>query len=81
MAGRYLSYAVGEVILIVIGILVALSINNWNEKRHESKVVHGILTVVVNDIKQDKMEVERIMEFFKPQASNLQLKSAARRLG
>ena len=31
--GRYLKYAVGEIILVVIGILIALSINNWNENR------------------------------------------------
>jgi hypothetical protein len=30
-AGRYLLYAIGEIILVVIGILIALQINNWNE--------------------------------------------------
>ena len=32
-AGRYLKYAIGEIILVVFGILIALSINNWNENR------------------------------------------------
>ncbi|MBT8324094.1 MAG: hypothetical protein KJO96_02250 [Winogradskyella sp.] len=31
--GKYLKYAIGEIILVVIGILIALSINNWNEGR------------------------------------------------
>ena len=31
--GKYLKYAIGEIILVVIGILIALSINNWNEER------------------------------------------------
>ena len=31
--GKYLKYAVGEIILVVIGILIALQINNWNENR------------------------------------------------
>ncbi len=31
--GKYLKYAIGEIILIVIGILIALQINNWNEAR------------------------------------------------
>ena len=31
--GRYLKYAVGEIALVVIGILIALQINNWNEDR------------------------------------------------
>lgn len=28
--GKYLKYAIGEIVLVVIGILIALSINNWN---------------------------------------------------
>ena len=35
-ANRYLLYAVGEVILVVIGILIALQVNNWNEDRKKS---------------------------------------------
>ena len=31
--GKYLKYAIGEIILVVIGILIALQINNWNENR------------------------------------------------
>lgn len=33
---KYLLYAIGEILLVVIGILIALQINNWNEKRKES---------------------------------------------
>ncbi|WP_165764783.1 DUF6090 family protein [Winogradskyella aurantia] len=33
--GRYFKYAIGEIILVVIGILIALQINNWNETRKE----------------------------------------------
>jgi len=31
--GKYLKYAIGEILLVVIGILIALSINNWNESK------------------------------------------------
>ena len=31
--GKYFKYAIGEIVLVVIGILIALSINNWNERR------------------------------------------------
>ena len=31
--GKYLKYAIGEIVLVVIGILIALQINNWNENR------------------------------------------------
>ena len=30
---KYMRYAIGEIVLVVIGILIALSINNWNEQR------------------------------------------------
>jgi hypothetical protein len=34
---KYMRYAIGEIVLVVIGILIALSINNWNEQRKTSK--------------------------------------------
>ncbi|WP_411766429.1 DUF6090 family protein [Winogradskyella sp. A3E31] len=36
-SGRYFKYAIGEIILVVIGILIALQINNWNENRKTKK--------------------------------------------
>ena len=33
--GKYLKYAIGEIFLVVIGILIALQINNWNEHRKD----------------------------------------------
>ncbi len=35
--GKYLKYAIGEIVLVVIGILIALSINNWNQERIQNK--------------------------------------------
>jgi len=34
--GKYLKYAIGEIVLVVIGILIALQINNWNTERIQS---------------------------------------------
>ncbi len=36
--GKYLKYAIGEIVLVVIGILIALQINNWNETRKDRKL-------------------------------------------
>lgn len=47
--GRYLKYAFGEIILVVIGILIALSINNWNENRN----THNLSKTNLNNIKKD----------------------------
>ena len=42
-ASRYLIYAIGEIVLVVIGILIALQINNWNEGRKDKIKEHSIL--------------------------------------
>ena len=34
--GKYYKYAIGEILLVVIGILIALQVNNWNQKRQDS---------------------------------------------
>ena len=36
-AGTYLKYAIGEIVLVVIGILIALQINNWNEAKKQRR--------------------------------------------
>ncbi len=41
--GRYLKYAVGEIILVVIGIVIALQINNWNENRKNRIMERALL--------------------------------------
>ncbi len=41
--GKYLKYAIGEIILVMIGILLALQVNNWNEIRKERIVENDIL--------------------------------------
>ncbi|MBO3700257.1 DUF6090 family protein [Roseivirga sp. E12] len=47
MKTKYLKYAIGEILLVVIGILIALGINNWNEQRKariaEEKFMHRLL--------------------------------------
>ena len=52
--GKYLLYAIGEIVLVVIGILIALQINTWNEDRKQSTSEDEFITSVKNDLKQDK---------------------------
>jgi hypothetical protein len=63
--GRYLKYAVGEIILVVIGILIALSINNWNQKRVLNKQSNQVLLNLKNEIIESKAELENVTEFLK----------------
>ncbi|MBZ0327934.1 MAG: hypothetical protein K8F54_10050 [Altibacter sp.] len=47
---KYLLYAIGEIILVVIGILIALQINNWNERRKERAVEVNFLKNLKADL-------------------------------
>ena len=63
--GKYFKYAIGEIILVVIGILIALSINNWNENRKAQKEELALYTRIVNDLKVDKEKLETILNKLK----------------
>lgn len=54
---RYLIYAVGEIILVVIGILIALQINNWNESKKSTAKLKTILIALHSDLVQDTLLV------------------------
>lgn len=58
---NYLLYAIGEIILVVIGILIALSINNWNEKRKENIKLKTALQSVYNDLVIDSLLITKAL--------------------
>ena len=55
--GKYFKYAIGEIILVVIGILIALQINNWNENSKETEQLRNILTRVTQDFDNNSSEI------------------------
>lgn len=61
---RYLLYAAGEILLLVIGILLALQINNWNEHRKkmnsEDQYLHRLLAEIRLDSLSLSTEIEVI---------------------
>lgn len=50
---KYLLYAIGEIILVVIGILIALQINNWNEEKKINKSISDHLTILKQNLNED----------------------------
>jgi hypothetical protein len=62
--GKYFKYAIGEIILVVIGILIALQINNWNEQNaiHEKQKKHlgAIKNEMSNNLKSLQLEQNRL---------------------
>jgi len=55
---KYMRYAIGEILLVVIGILVALSINNWNEQRKEIAQEQKILLQLKSDFKKNLKQLD-----------------------
>ena len=51
--GKYLKYAIGEIVLVVIGILIALSINNWNDSRKDNLREQAYYKTAINDLIND----------------------------
>ena len=60
----YLKYAIGEIVLVVIGILIALQVNNWNENQKLKKEAKVFRTRLVNDITADISNMEKRLGFF-----------------
>jgi len=63
--GRYLKYAIGEIILVVIGILIALQINNWNEIQKLNSKTQEYYKQLLVDLNKDVLLVEQTIEKFR----------------
>ena len=58
---KYMIYAIGEIILVVIGILIALQINNWNEQRKDRAKEHILLNQLREDYQANLTQLEEKM--------------------
>lgn len=58
--GKYLKYAIGEIVLVMVGILLALQINNWNEGQKMNKWEHRFLTDLKSELENNLIQLESI---------------------
>ena len=61
--GKYLKYAVGEIILVVIGILIALQINNWNEDRKNNKLEANFISRLLDDLYEEENYLQSYIKY------------------
>jgi len=77
--GKYFKYAIGEIVLVVIGILIALSINNWNErtklKIEEQKLISSLIKEIESNVDKLKISINTNQTIVK--ISSTFLKNAA----
>jgi len=59
---KYLLYAIGEIVLVVIGILIALQINNWNEQKKTKEFEHQILKDISNSLQINFFQIDMCLE-------------------
>ena len=58
---QYLKYAIGEILLVVMGILIALQINNWNQKRINADVEHTYLLGLKEEFEVSKLKLNNLI--------------------
>jgi len=61
-ASKYLKYAFGEIILVVIGIIIALQLNNWNENQKKLKLKNTYLKALIADYSNDTSNLKQIIQ-------------------
>ena len=59
--GKYLKYALGEIILVVIGILIALGINSWNEQKKNDESERQYYCRILDDLDLDKSKIQELI--------------------
>ena len=63
ITSKYLKYAFGEILLVVIGILIALKINNLNEVYKENIILNEYLVKIKSHLKEDQTELDTIITY------------------
>ena len=58
---KYFKYAIGEILLVVIGILIALQINNWNEQRKNKAKEKAILASIHKEFTKNKIQLDSVL--------------------
>ena len=62
--GKYLLYAIGEIILVVIGIMIALQVNNWNQTRKQLDNEVQLYSKLYNDLNSEYLNIDTEFQQF-----------------
>lgn len=68
---KFLVYAIGEIILVVIGILIALQINNWNEVKNNRDVEISFYQDLLDDLEKDQQQLKDLQVFYQNRINQL----------
>jgi hypothetical protein len=65
---KYLVYAIGEIVLVMVGILLALQINNWNEIKQENSITQKYYDGFATDLEKDRILLDNLITVRKKQS-------------
>lgn len=62
---KYLKYALGEIVLVMIGILLALQVNNWNQNRQNHNLEYQYYERLLDDVREERLILEATFNYSK----------------
>jgi len=68
---RYLIYALGEILLVTIGILIALQMNSWKEQKRNQLSEQTFYQTILDDLQNDQKKLEQLSTFYESRIDNL----------
>ena len=69
---KYSRYAIGEIVLVVVGILIALQINQWNDYRIKRNLEVEFLMEIKDNLLKDKAQIDQVLKFNKKKEVTIQ---------
>jgi len=70
---KYLIYAIGEIVLVVIGILIALSINNWNAEKKSLQRQNALLTQMKNNLEDNLVQFRSVEKAYQRRRESIKI--------
>jgi len=68
---KYMRYAIGEIVLVVIGILIALQINNWNEERKDKEKTNHLFKEAQKELVYNIKQSSSVIDYYRKKDSLL----------
>ena len=69
--GKYLIYAIGEILLVVIGIIIAVSLGEWRQQVNDKNEVLTYYNNLIVDLQQDKTQLNELIQVYEKSSAAL----------